>query len=154
MTTIDPKTIQTEFIDKLIELADGGVSLFPQLKAAIIEAAQRDPERTAICSYVDEGEPMCIVGQAMVDAELMTVEELLEFDRDAYSFLILETEDDEYPKYIPDSTFRWLAYYFDKHLNRGSLGTYGEILDICSIQQNQDHGDTWEYAVHKVWWSE
>ena len=115
------------------------MSLFPQLKAAIIEAARNNPERVAECSYVSGDQPQCIVGQAMVDAELMTVEELLEFERNAA---------------LPNSTFRWLADYFDKHLNRGSLGTHEEILDIYSIQQNQDHGDTWEYAVHKVWGSE
>ena len=130
------------------------MSLFPQLKAAIIEAARNNPERVAECSYISGDQPQCIVGQAMVDAGLMTVEELLEFEWNADSFLILETEGDEYQKYLPGSSFRWLAYYFDKHLDRGRLGTYGEILDIYSIQRNQDHGDPWEYAVHKVWGSE
>lgn len=47
-----------------------------ELEAEVRRLAADDPERTAECRYVCDGKPMCIVGHALINLDVLSVDVL------------------------------------------------------------------------------
>ena len=139
MTTINHQTIQLEFLDKLIELADA------------------DPEKRASCQYVDykyetehPDRPIlshgCIVGTAVEQLGLMTLEELRRFDVDADK--MFEELDQLNP--VDGSTAITSLNKYIEIIHGVSLVSDDMLPTVINVQEDQDNGQTWGLAVERL----
>ena len=139
MTTINHQTIQLEFLDKLIELADA------------------DPEKRADCRYVDfkydpehSDRPIlshgCIVGTAVEQLGLMTLEELQRFDVDADK--MFEERDQLNP--VDGSTAITSLNKYIEIIHGVSLVSDDMLPTVINVQEDQDNRQTWGLAVERL----
>ena len=139
MTTINHQTIQLEFLDKLIELADA------------------DPEHRANYWYVDYKYDTehpdrstlshgCIVGTAVEQLGLMTLEELQRFDIDANE--MFEERDQLNP--VDGSTAITSLNKYIEIIHGVSLVSDDMLPTVINVQEDQDNGQTWGLAVERL----
>ena len=139
MTTINHQTIQLEFLDKLIELADA------------------DPEHRADCRYVDykydTEHPYlpilyhgCIVGTAVEQLGLMTLEELHRFDVDADKMF---EQRGQLNPFGGASAITSLNKYIEI-IHGVSLVSDDMLPTVSNVQKDQDNGQTWGLAVERL----
>ena len=124
-----------------------------QLKQEIIRLALEKPDRTAYCLYAHKmGATIaaeCIVGHAMSNLGLMTLDELRFFE---WNNLKLEYEDEEGNIQSYDGwLFSELATYYKQTKGENLVDNPYSISEISNIQKRQGDGESWISAVSKTY---
>ena len=124
--------------------------------AKLIELATNNPKKQAVCSYTetdddspirDATKPGCIVGHAVYELGLMSLEELRDFDVCPDQMF----QDNGSINPNPGNwSFRTLNAYFE--LTRGfPLVSETDVeLRIINVQREQDNGRRWGYAIEPL----
>lgn len=124
--------------------------------AKLIELATTNPEKQAACSYTETEDvagigdtivPGCIVGHAVYELGLMSLEELQNLDLNSDRMFRINDSVNPNPG---KSSFQTLNAYFE--LTRG----YPIVSDndvesrIIDVQREQDGGSMWTYAIEPL----
>ena len=124
-----------------------------QLKQEIIRLAMENPDRTASCSYTHEMGativPGCIVGHAMSNLGLMTLDELRFFEQNNID-LAYEDEEGNVQGYDGWS-FPELVTYYEQTKQEYLIDNPSSVSEIHNIQKLQDEGESWISAVSKTY---
>ena len=124
-----------------------------QLKQEIIRLALEKPDRTAYCSYAHKmGATIaaeCIVGHAMSNLGLMTLDELRFFEKNCYE---LEYDDGEgniqsYNGWL----FQDLVTYYKQTKGEDLISNPSSASEIHNVQKLQDEGADWITAVSQTY---
>lgn len=124
-----------------------------QLKQEIIRLALEKPDRTACCSYTSKPVATitaeCIVGHAMSNLGLMTLDELRSFEQ---NHLELEYDDGEGNIQNYDGwSFPELVTYYKQTKGEDLINNPSSASEIRNIQKLQDEGENWMSAVSKTY---
>ena len=124
-----------------------------QLKQEIIRLALEEPDRTASCSYASRtGATItaeCIVGHAMSNLGLMTLDELRFFERDIVDS---DYDDGEGNIHSYDGwSFPELVTYYEQNKQEYLIDNPSSVSEIHNIQKLQDEGESWMSAVSKTY---
>lgn len=124
-----------------------------QLKQEIIRLALEEPDRTAKCMYTYKTDETitaeCIVGHAMSNLGLMTLDELRFFERNNDH---LGYEDDEGNIHDYDGgAFSELAIYYEHTKGEELVDSECSVSEISKVQILQDDGENWISAVSKTY---
>ena len=124
-----------------------------QLKQEIIRLALEEPDRTASCLYTSRtGATItaeCIVGHAMSNLGLMTLDELRFFEQDIVGS---DYDDGEGNIHSYDGgAFSDLVIYHEQTKGENLVDSECSVLDISNVQSLQDDGESWISAVSKTY---
>ena len=124
-----------------------------QLKQEIIRLALEEPDRTASCLYTSRtGATItaeCIVGHAMSNLGLMTLDELRFFEWDIVGY---DYDDGEGNIHSYDGgAFSELVIYYEQTKQEDLVDSECSVLEISNVQKLQDDGESWISAVSKTY---
>ena len=124
-----------------------------QLKQEIIRLALEEPDRTAKCLYTYKTDETitaeCIVGHAMSNLGLMTLDELRFFERDIVDS---DYDDGEGNIHSYDGwSFPELATYYKQIKGEDLINNPSSVSEIHNVQKLQDEGENWISAVSNIY---
>lgn len=122
--------------------------------AKLIELATNNPKKQAECSYTyddslirDATKPGCIVGHAVYELGLMSLEELRDFDVCPDQMFQDNGSVNPYPGNV---SFRTLNAYFELTRGYPIVSETDVELRIIDVQREQDTGRRWGYAIEPL----